>query len=278
MEKAGQRLMATQDYGWSQIAARAGLAWPEAVPWAMQRAVQAGFAAWEPFLKTSADARRIGQQAVDHGLAMPSIFVAGALFDVDQGAATSARIMEVVAEAVRFGCERVTIYPEPKQGSAKSDGELSLQAQNLNRLAEALSGVSLLYHPEEPEMADGAYEYHQVLTHTDPNLVRLCLDPDAIWRGAALSEPLKLDLVRQYADRTDAIHLRQSVNGVWAEVIGAGDMPLSDIAALTKEFNPHLVVEHAYEAGTPRTLDPVEAHRQSIAFARALFDNGGGNP
>ena len=63
--------MATQDYGWSQIAARAGLAWPEAVPWAMQCATQAGFAAWEPFLRTAADARRIGQQAVDHGLAMP---------------------------------------------------------------------------------------------------------------------------------------------------------------------------------------------------------------
>lgn len=270
--------MATQDYGWSQIAARAGLAWPEAVPWAMQCATQAGFAAWEPFLRTAADARRIGQQAVDHGLAMPSVFVAGVLFNADQGAATSARIVELVAEAVRFGCERVTIYPEPKHGSVKSDGELSLQAKNLNRLAEALSGVSLLYHPEEPEMADGAHEYQHVLTQTDPGLVRLCLDPDAIWRGAALSEPLKLDLVRQYADRTDAIHLRQSVNGVWAEVIGAGDMPLSDIAALTKPFNPHLIVEHAYEAGTPQTLGPVAAHRQSIAFIRAIFDISGDNP
>ena len=127
-------------------------------------------------------------------------------------------------------------------------------------------------------MADGAYEYHHVLTHTDPNFVRLCLDPDAIWRGAALSPPLKLDLVRQYADRTDAIHLRQSVSGVWAEVIGAGDMPLSEIAALIKVSNPHLVVEHAYEEGTRVTLDPVEAHRQSIGFVRSIFDVGGGDP
>lgn len=270
--------MATQDYGWSQIAARAGLAWPEAVPWAMQRAVQAGFAAWEPFLRTSADAKRIGQLAVSHGLAMPSVFVAGVLFDADQGATTSARIVELVAEAVGFGCERVTIYPEPKQGSPKSDSDLHVQAQNLNRLAEALSDVSLLYHPEEPEMADGAYEYRHVLTHTDPGLVRLCLDPDAIWRGAALSQALKLDLVKQYADRTDAIHLRQSIKGVWAEVVGEGDMPLSDFAALTKATNPHLVVEHAYEAGTLLTLDPVEAHRQSIAFVRSIFDVGEGEP
>jgi len=266
--------MATQDYGWSQIAARAGLTWPDAVPWAMQHAVEAGFAAWEPFLKMPADAIRIGRLAADHGLAMPSVFVAGVLFDADQAAASSARIVDVVAEAVRFGCERVIIYPEPKQGATKSESELSLQAQNLNRLAEALSDVSLLYHPEEPEMADGAYEYQHVLTHTDPNLVRLCLDPDAIWRGAVLSQALKLDLVKQYANRTDAIHLRQSVIGIWAEVIGAGDMPLPEIAALLKALNPHLVVELAYEAGTILTLDPVEAHRQSIGFVRSIFDLG----
>ena len=120
-------------------------------------------------------------------------------------------------------------------------------------------------------MADGAHEYQHVLTHTDPNLVRLCLDPDAIWRGAALSPPLKIDLVRQYAERTDVILLRQSVSGVWAEVIGAGDMPLTEIAALIMPSNPHLVVELAYEPRTPQTLDPVEAHRQSIAFVRSIF-------
>ena len=53
---------------------------------------------------------------------------------------------------------------------------------------------------------------------------------------------------------------------------------LSDFAALTKATNPHLVVEHAYEAGTLLTLDPVEAHRQSIAFVRSIFDVGEGEP
>ena len=265
------RMIATQDYGWSQLAARAGLAWPAAVPWAMERAVQAGFDAWEPFLKTADDAKRVGGLVRAHGLAMPSVFVAGVLFDGAQAGTVMDRIVTMAAEAALFGCEKVMIYPEPHRHGKKTERDLITQARNLERLAQRLSGLTLLYHAEEPEMAERAHEYEHVLTHTDPALVRLCLDPDAAWRGSRLDTPALIELMARHADRTDAIHMRQSQVGVWAEVVGPGDMPLADIAALIRDRDPLVVVEHAYEAATPATLDPVEAHRQSIRFVRSIF-------
>ena len=53
-----------------------------------------------------------------------------------------------------------------------------------------------------------------------------------------------------------------------AEVVGPGDLDYPAIAAAlaAKRRKPLLVVEHAYEDGTPDTLDPVAAHRQSLTY------------
>jgi hypothetical protein len=37
-------------------------------------------------------------------------------------------------------------------------------------------------------------------------------------------------------------------------------------------MRPHLVLEQAVEAGTPRTVDVVSAHRQGLAEVRTVFD------
>ena len=56
-------MIVTQDYGWSQLAKRAGRSWPEATDWAMAQAVMAGFQGWEPFVATPADLDRIAALA-----------------------------------------------------------------------------------------------------------------------------------------------------------------------------------------------------------------------
>lgn len=49
-----------------------------------------------------------------------------------------------------------------------------------------------------------------------------------------------------------------------------------DYAALTEQvrrlgLKPHLVMEQAVEAGSPNTMNLVEARRRSAAYARRLF-------
>ncbi len=267
------RVIATQDYGWSQLAARAGLTWPEATGWAMDRAVEAGITAWEPFLKDAEAARRVGALAAERGLAMPSAFVAGPLHGDGAGAAME-RIAGIARAAAAFGCRMLMIYPEPARDGRKSDAALATQARNLEALARRIAPVALLYHAEEAEMAEDAREFEHVLANTDPALLRLCLDPDSLWRGGAGTAEALLAVTRRHLDRIDAVHLRQSQGGVWGEVIGPGDLPLQALADLLAPRAPFLVIEHAYEEATPHSLDPVEAHRRSLTYVQRVFGRG----
>ena len=265
-------MIVTQDYGWSQLAKRAGRSWPEATDWAMAQAVMAGFQGWEPFVATPADLDRIAALAARHGLCLPSIFVSGPLHDPSLTAETEARIIDICRIAAHLGTRLVMIYPA---GATKSDAALTLQARALNRIGAALStvGLKLCYHPEEPEVLLAAHEFHHMMLATDHSLVSLCLDPDTIWRGTGGSMIGLIDILALYGSRIAALHLRQFQARIWSETVGEGDIPYPlFVEALSKaNICPLLVVEHAFEPLTPSTLDPVTAHQRSCAYIRATF-------
>jgi len=269
-------MIVTQDYGWSQLVPRRGMSWPGATDWAMDQARLAGFDGWEPYLNAAEDARRIGQLAASRGLAMPSVFVSGDLISEDGGDID--RMVAAASAAVPFGAGLVSVYPAPLDGAEKSDAQLDRQAQNLSTLAQRMrmAGLRVLYHPEEPEMRRTAHEVHHVLGHTDPALIGFCLDPDTVWRGCGRTTQAVLDVIGLYGDRVAAVHIRQSQGGIWAEVVGPGDLDYPAIAAALKAkgCKPLLVVEHAYEDGTPETRDPVAAHQQSLTYVRATLGAG----
>lgn len=271
-------MIASQDYGWSQWAAREGRAWPTATGQAMEQAHAAGIRAWEPLLRSVDDARRIGTLALQHGLQMPSVFLTGPLHEVEAAAATVTTLAEIVRASLAFGCASALIYPAPLQGAAqdKTDPQLATQARALEALAWALAplDVRLIYHPEEGEMRQAAREFHHMLLATDPTLLGLCLDPDTVWRGAGFSQIALFDIIRLHGHRVDSVHLRQSQAGVWAEVLGPGDLdyPALIAALAARGAAPRLVIEQALEPATPATLTAFEAHRQSADYvARALL-------
>lgn len=263
-------MIITQDYGWSQLAREAGHGWPEGTAWAMAQAASAGLAGWEPFLHGPDDAIRVGKLAQTHALAMPSVFVSGPLHrdpgpNIDDMLATA-------RAAAHFGTTLMTVYPA---GGNKSDDELITQAAALERLGAALQAdsMALLYHTEEPEMALAAREFHAMLARTDPALVRLCLDPDTNWRGGGNSMVAVLDTIALYGSRVDAVHIRQSQGGIWADTVGPGDMDWPAIAAALKAQGaaPLLILEHAYAETTPRPADPVATHKAGRDYISRIF-------
>jgi len=266
-------MVVTQDYGWSQIARRRHLGWPDGTEWAMTQARKAGMAGWEPFLASPQDADRVMAVAKRCGLEMPSFFVAGTLHS--EAGAEIARMTEIAARAAKFGARMAAVYPVSLGDADKSDAQLAVQFENLHRLARQFSqlGVRLLYHPEEPEMRHAAREFHHMLARTDPDLIGLCLDPDTIWRGAGRSNLAVLDMIALYGSRVDAIHLRQSVDGIWSETLGPGDLDYPAIAAALQAAGraPLLVIETASEDNKPQVLDPSAAQQQSLAYVLATF-------
>lgn len=275
-------MIAVQEYGWSQVAARAGLAWPDATAWAMSQAVQAGIGAWEPAVGTPEAAASVGSLARSCGLSTASIFLTGPLHDA-RASDTIHRLVATATEAAGWGCRIAQVYPSPLDhpaGAEKTDEELRTQAGQLERLGHALAGVGvrLLYHPEEREMSYAAREVHHMLVATDVEAVGLCLDADAVWRGAGRSMVALLDVVALHGHRIGSIHLRQSEFGLWSETLGPGDIDHPALAAALERARVRawLVLEPALEEGTPLAADTVDAQRRSLSYAEEVFARVGG--
>src|SRR5690606_20869589 len=144
----------------------------------------------------------------------------------------------IAENAAKWGAEFIVINPNPIDWAAKtnkSDEQLSLQVGFLRELGQRFQemGVKLCYHTHDAEMRASAREFHHMLTATDKQAVRLCLDPHWIYRGAENSEIALNDIVTHYGDRIEVIHLRQSQGGVWDETVGPGDI---DYDALSRRM------------------------------------------
>ena len=105
-----------------------------------------------------------------------------------------------------------------------------------------------------------------MLTATDAENVKLCLDSHWIYRGCGNSSVAVFDVVQHYHDRIVELHLRQSKGGIWTEEFRMqGDLDYQRLFAFlkSKSVSPNLVLEQAVEAGSPKTMSVVDAHRAS---------------
>ena len=112
-----------------------------------------------------------------------------------------------------------------------------------------------------------------MMVGTDPAHVTLCLDAHWVYRGSGNSQVALFDIVKLYGPRITELHLRQSQNGVWTEAFGPGDIDYPRLAAglLRIGVKPLLVLEQAVEAGSPNTMNAVEAFQKSTAYTRQVF-------
>ena len=258
--------IATNVYGWTQIAAREGRAFDR--PRAMAEARRAGLTGWEDAFRSAEEAGPVAEAAAAAGLTMRSAYVFGTFHDEATARQSTDMALRICDALMPHGVRRFISNPNPLPGGAlKSDAELRVQGKALEALGQALKarGAELLYHTHAPEMKAGAREFHHMLAATDPEAVRLCLDLHWVWRGAENSMVALEDIIRLYAQRVSELHIRQSRGGTWHEVVGLGDIDMEGVAAMLKArgVRPLLVVEHAYEEGTVMTLDAVGAHAAS---------------
>ena len=177
-----------------------------------------------------------------------------------------------------LGTRIIVTNPSPIQWGGpenKSDEQLETQAQAMNGLGERLKrmGLILAYHNHDIELRNAAREFHHMMVGTDPENVTLCLDAHWVYRGAGNSQVALFDVVRLYGRRITELHLRQSQDGVWTEAFGPGDIDYERLAGYLLEIGvkPLLVLEQAVEAGSPNTMQTVEAFRRSTQYVRRVF-------
>jgi len=272
------QLLSCNGYTWNTFYNRADKQWMADPDASLSEYVAAGLTQYEPSLANADDVRKLAPYLTKYKLAMPSVYVNSSLHRADEAPQSIATVL-AIADAVKLlGTRIVVTNPNPiKWGSDddKTDAELIEQAQNLDRLGSELRkrGLTLAYHTHAPEHRQAAREFHHMMLASDPKNVSLCLDAHWVYRGSGNSQVALFDVVKLYGDRITEIHVRQSKNGIWQEVLTDGDIDYRRLARELKERNvrPLLVLEQCLEKGSPNTMGPVEAHQQDIIYAKDVF-------
>jgi sugar phosphate isomerase/epimerase len=273
--QTGGRRMArdgVQMYWFSQLAARAGKNFDEALPEYLALTAEAGFSNVETglaYCATEESTQAFEGKLKAAGVGLAGLYSGGALHAEGAAAAVEA-ILDQAARAKAIGCPGVTCNPDPI-GREKTDAELATQASALNDVGAGLAALGLFFgiHTHAPEMSHNAREFRHNLDHTDESAVGLCADFHWMYRGGG--DPYLL--TEQYAGRIVSTHLRNSVEAVWSESFGAGDVDYTRIRGLLDrvEYSGPLTVEIAWEARTPETRTPPENLRASRAYLREVF-------
>jgi inosose dehydratase len=234
---------------------------------------RAGFEAVQGFLNfydSPASTTRVAGLLKQHRQTMPAAYAGGAMHTRAAGQQTILQITRQARLGVSHGLRLVVHNPQPL-GRTKTDEELAIQADNLNRLGAALGvmGVRLALHNHDPEMRSGAREWYYMLRHTDPDKVGICLDLDWVRRGG--QDPYRL--LQDAGPRLLDLHLRNSHQGVWAEDLGSGDIDYTRAQKILSKLNYRgwYTVELAYEGKTVRTRSLEEDLARSRDFVRRVF-------
>lgn len=241
---------------------------------------QSGFKGYEPSFANPEDVIKLRSILDEHKIWSKSMYVNSILHEPQLVEKNIADIMAIAIEAKNMGIEILVTNPTPiKWGGPenKSDEQLQAQAIALNLLGKQLReiGLVLAYHNHDIEMRESAREFHHMLTGTDPENVKLCLDAHWIYRGSGNSQVALFDIVELYADRIVELHIRQSHDGVWSEVFEEGDIDYAKLVKVLKRegLKPHLVLEQAVEKGTPHTMKTVEAMSKSLTNVKKVFQD-----
>lgn len=270
--------LACNQYAWHTFYNRSGKNWHDSLEDAVAEIAQAGFQGLEPIVNSLDELERLQPLMQQHNLQMRSLYVNSTLYN-DEVEANLAQIQAIAEKAQKlFDTKLIVTNPKPISWNgeeSKSDAQLQTQAAALNRLGEQLKAQDLVlaYHVHDAELRHAARELHHMLLATNPDNVSFCLDPDWIYRGAGFSQLAVFDIVTLYGHRVSEVHLRQSQNKVWGESFEAGDIDFSRIVQQLKQLNlrPHFVLEQAVSSESPHTIDALEAHRRSVAYANEVL-------
>ncbi|MFN8357554.1 MAG: sugar phosphate isomerase/epimerase [Spirosomataceae bacterium] len=270
--------IACNSYNWVTFYARQKKNWGEDLDACLGDVFKSGLLAYEPALNKPEEVIKLAPVLQKYRLAMPSVYVGTTLHKADEAAASIKGVLAIADEVKKVGTRIMVTNPNPiRWGSneLKSDAELDVQASNLELLGAKLrqKGITLAYHTHDVELKAGAREFHHMLLHTSPQHVSFCFDVHWVYRGSQNSQAAVFDVLKLYGRRIVELHIRQSVNGVYSETFGEGDINYRRLAQELKSLRlrPHLVIEQCVEEKSPNTMDGVEAHQKDLVALREIF-------
>ncbi len=269
--------LSVEGYIWTQYFASQKLTLAEGEEEALRETHQAGYTRVElssDFF--TRDVRmRTRELLAKYELTPESVYAGTTLHEAPAAVSSIRSVLELAAFLKPLGTRVIITNPSPKPNQGrKSDQELKTQAHYINQLGAALrrQGIRLLLHHHTPELRENGREWWYELQHTNPKLAGCCVDVHWAYRGGQEVMPF----LHRVGTRLESLHLRNSQHGVWMEDFGPGDVDYSQVAQYLHQINYQgfLVVELAYEKGTPLTRGLEEDLRRSRLYTEKVFGLG----
>jgi inosose dehydratase len=266
-------------YNWFTFYKRDGKDWGKDWDACINEYSQCGLTAIEPSFSTLSDVKALLPVLDKYKISIPSVYANSVLHKKEDGKKSIETILSIAEVIKNHGTKILVTNPTPITWGGdqlKTDGELSIQLENLEALGKQLKkfDITLAYHAHATEMMGGAKEFHHMLLNTSKENVSFCFDVHWVYRGSQDSALAVYDVMKMYGDRIVELHLRQSVNGVWSETFGPGDIDYNKIAMALKklQLRPHLVIEQCIEDKTVVNINVVEAHKRNLIAVKKIFD------
>jgi len=266
-----------QPYVWTQWFQREKIALADGLEQLFEASRRAGYIRMElmnSFLSPELR-ERTAAMVRQYDFDIPVVYHGGAFHNPEAAERSIAEILATADAARELHAGWINTNCNPKESrERKTDQELETEAGSLNRLGRRLKerGMRLMLHEHDPDMADGAREWRSNLHRTDPQLVWMCVDVHWVYRGK--QDPM--ELLREAGQRIASLHVRNSVNGVWSESFGDGDVDYRRVARFLREigYQGLIGVELAYENGTNPRRPLQEDLRISLEYAEKIFQAG----
>lgn len=276
--RSGRLHLACNQYPWTIFYARDNRDFNQELDKGLSEVAASQFDGYEPLANNPQELDRLGPLLKKLGLEIRSLYVNSVLHERDRAQASIESVLAIARRAKELGTKIIVTNPSPIRWGGpenKDDAQLRVQAAAIEKLGRELKeiGLTLAYHNHDIELRNAAREFHHMMAGTDPAYVTLCLDAHWIYRGAGNSAVALFDVLKLYGSRITELHLRQSKDNIWTEAMCDGDIDYEAVAKHLLKINvrPHLVMEQAVEAGSPKTMSTIEASRKSSQYARRIF-------
>jgi len=262
-------------YVWRQDRARRQIDYFDDLDAVFAEARQAGAEYVEDFLSlfdTDQRAETTIRLLKKHKLKLAGLYTNANLDDEKEARKTVDDILIKAARAKSLGHFFIDVNPRPlPQKALKSDKQLETQVRMLNLLGNKLAdmGLQLVVHHHDAELKQNAREHRYNVKNVNPKYVGFCMDTHWVYRGGL--DPATL--LTEAGPKLKAIHLRNSVNNVWTESFGPGDIDHAPIAKYLREINYDgwLTIELAHEKDTRITRTLTENVRQGLSYLKSQF-------
>ncbi len=265
-------------YNWHTFYGRSGESWGEDWDSCLAAYASTGLKAYEGSFNSAEEVGKLAPYLQKYNIGVPSLYVNSTLHTKEDAQKSIENVLAIATAAKKLGTKIVVTNPSPIQWGGdviKSDEQLEVQVMNLGKLGASLRKMDmrLAYHIHDIELRAGAREFHHMMLNTSPEDVGLCFEVHWIYRGSQNSEVAVFDVLKLYGQRVAEIHIRQSVNGIWSETFGEGDINYQRVAGEIKKIGirPHLVIEQCVEEKSPNTLNAVQAHIKDLAEVQKTF-------